>query len=132
MLVFNIIMSCRMVAGNMDHYFYLEKHDQGKRISFSERMQKGIGHTRWNQHNMSSYEVWGGWLQLGNSDWKLFGMECVRKEEIMRYETLMKAINIQKTNKNWLGNILGKMWKLWWKRWRPLTMDILGDVSTCM
>ena len=48
MLVFNIIMSFCMVAGNMDHYFYLEKHDQKKRISSSERMQESISHTRWN------------------------------------------------------------------------------------
>jgi len=32
MLLFNIIISCHMVAGDIDHYFYLEKHDQGKRI----------------------------------------------------------------------------------------------------
>ena len=31
MLVFNIIMSCHMVAGNMDHYLYFEKHDQDKK-----------------------------------------------------------------------------------------------------
>jgi len=31
MFVFNIIMSCHMVAGNMDHCFYLEKHDQEKK-----------------------------------------------------------------------------------------------------
>ena len=30
MLPFNSIMSCCVVAGNMDHYFYLEKHDQRK------------------------------------------------------------------------------------------------------
>lgn len=46
MLVLNIIMPRRMVAGNMDHYFYIEKHDQGKRISSSEKMQEGISHTR--------------------------------------------------------------------------------------
>lgn len=46
MHVFNIIMSCRMVASIMDHYFYPEKHDQGKRISPSERMLEGISHTR--------------------------------------------------------------------------------------
>ena len=42
MRVFNIVMSCHMVVGNMDHYFYLEKHDQGKRISSSKRLQEGI------------------------------------------------------------------------------------------
>jgi len=31
MLVYNIIMTCHMVAGNIDHYFYLEKHDQEKK-----------------------------------------------------------------------------------------------------
>ena len=31
MLVFNIIMSCHMGAGNMDHYFYVEKYDQDKK-----------------------------------------------------------------------------------------------------
>jgi len=46
MLVFNTIMSCHMVAGNMDHYFYLETHDQRQRISSSEKIQEGIGHTR--------------------------------------------------------------------------------------
>jgi len=46
MLVFNIIKLCHMVVGNMDHYFYLGKHDQGKWISSSERMQEGINHTR--------------------------------------------------------------------------------------
>jgi len=28
MLMFNIIMSCHTIAGNMDHCFYLKKHDQ--------------------------------------------------------------------------------------------------------
>ncbi len=46
MLVFNIIMSCCVVASNMDHYFYHEKHDQKKMISYSEGMQEGISHTR--------------------------------------------------------------------------------------
>ena len=32
-------------------------------------------------------------------------MECVRKEEIVKYATMMKAINIQKTKKIWLGNL---------------------------
>ena len=31
MHVLNIMKSYRMVAGNMDHYFYLEKHDQDKK-----------------------------------------------------------------------------------------------------
>jgi len=76
-----------------------------KWISSSERTQEGISHTRWNQHNMSSYEVWGHWPQWRNFDWKLLGIECVRKEDIMRYATLMKAINIQKTKKIWLLNL---------------------------
>ena len=46
MLVFNIIMSWCMDVGNMDHYFSLEKHDQGKMISSSKRMHVDIGHTR--------------------------------------------------------------------------------------
>jgi len=46
MLVFNIIKSCHMVASNMDRYFSLEKRDQEKRISSSERTQEGINHTR--------------------------------------------------------------------------------------
>lgn len=46
MLVSSIINPCRMVVGNMDHYFYLEKHDQGKSMSSSERMQEGIRNTR--------------------------------------------------------------------------------------
>ena len=32
-------------------------------------------------------------------------MECVRKEEIVRYATLVKVINIQNTKKIWLGNL---------------------------
>ena len=36
MLVFNIIKSCHMVAGNKDHHFYFEKHDQRKWISSYE------------------------------------------------------------------------------------------------
>jgi len=46
MLVFNIIKSCHMVAGNKDHYFYFEKHDQRKGITSDERMSKGMSHTR--------------------------------------------------------------------------------------
>jgi len=34
------------------------------------------------------------------------GMKCVGKEEIMRYETMMKEINIPKTKKIWLGNLV--------------------------
>ena len=133
MLVFNIIISCHMVASNMDYCFYLEKHDQEKKISSSKRIQESISHTRWNQHNMSSYEVWGGWIQFINSNWNILGMECVRKEEIMRYATLIKAINIQKTKKTWLGNLLEKIWRLWWKSEKdrdPWQWISLGDVST--
>ena len=46
MLVFNIIMSCHMVANDMDHYFYLEKHDQRKGISSYERFSEGMVHAR--------------------------------------------------------------------------------------
>jgi len=39
-------------------------------------MHKGIGHvlTRWNQHNMSSYGIWGGWKNEGTmigSSWEI-------------------------------------------------------------
>ena len=34
MIVFNIIVSCCMVAGNMDFFFYLKKHDQEKNDLF--------------------------------------------------------------------------------------------------
>jgi len=34
MLVFNIIKSCCVVVGSMDHYFYLYKCDQGKKDLF--------------------------------------------------------------------------------------------------
>jgi len=34
------------------------------------------------------------------------GKECVRKEEIMRYASMMKAINIQRTKKISLINLL--------------------------
>jgi len=67
-------------CSNMDQYFYLEKHDQEKLISSSERIQEGTSHTKWNQHNMFPYEAWGGWIQLRKSDWNILGMECVRKE----------------------------------------------------
>ena len=89
-----------------------------------------MSHTRWNQHNMFSYEVWGGWLQWRNSDWKILWMECVRKEEIVRYATMMKAINIQKTKKTWLGNLP--------ERYEgsdnedPSQWISLGGVSLCM
>ena len=45
MLVFNIINSCRMVAGNKDHYFYLEKHDQKESPPMKE-CWKGTSHSR--------------------------------------------------------------------------------------
>ena len=94
-----------MVVDKMDHYFYLEKHDQGKRISSSERMQEGISHTRWNQHNMSSYVIWGGWQQLEEFWLEIPGNEMCkeRKEEIVEYETMVKEINIRKTKKIWQG-----------------------------
>ena len=88
------------------HHFYRKKHDRGKRNSYSKRMQKRIIHNRWNQHNMSSYKVGGGWIQLRKSCWNLLGKECVRKEEIMRYASMMKAINIQRTKKISLINLL--------------------------
>ena len=55
-------------------------------------------------------------------------MELVRKEDIVRYATMKKVVNIQKTKNILLGNLLKDMNTLMevWKIWRPLTMDIFG------
>lgn len=53
-----------MAIDNVDHCSILRGTIK-ERMSSLEGMQECMCHifTRWNQHNMSSYGVWGGWPQ---------------------------------------------------------------------
>jgi len=59
-------------------------------------------------------------------------MECVRKEEIVRYANLMKAINIQKIKKTWLEKLPERYEDSDGKDEDPWQCISLGDVSTWM
>ena len=52
-----------------------QEHDQSKTISSLGKIHEGMVHilTRWNQHNMSSYGIWGGWQKWRKYDWKFLG-----------------------------------------------------------
>ena len=114
MLVFNIIESCHMVIGSIDKCFISRAWSKEK-ISF-KRMQEGMGHTlsRWNQHNMSSYGIWGGW-QIGGTITGSSSKEMCeeRKEEIMKYATMEKVFNIRGL-KDLTRISPWKIWKIWW------------------
>lgn len=62
MLVFFKIESCQVGAGNMDKCSILRAWSK----KLFPLLKEGMGHTltRWNQNNMSSYEIWGGWEKL--------------------------------------------------------------------
>ncbi len=113
-LCLNFIMSCRMVADNVDHYIYLKKHDRGKRISSSERMQKGISRTRWNQHNMSSYKVWGGWLRLQNLIRNLEEWNVWERKRSWPLQPWWKQ-STSKDQEELTRKSPEKIWRLWWK-----------------
>lgn len=115
MLTVYIEESCHMVAGNMDQCSILSTWSK-ERISSLKGMQGCMGHTftRRNQHNMSSYELWGGWLQLTNSDWKLLGMKCVKKGRKRLWICNLGKGNQHLKDQEDLTRISPwKIWRLW-------------------
>ena len=52
------------------------------RVSSFEKIHEGMAHIliRWNQHNMSSYGIWGSWQRWRNYVWKVLGKQYVKKE----------------------------------------------------
>lgn len=84
----------------------------------------------WNQHNIYSYVIWGGWQKLEEFCLEIPGNEMCkeRKEEIVEYATMEKEIKIRKTKKIWQG-YLHEIYEDSdgvWKRKRPLTIYIYG------
>ena len=85
-----------MVAGNMDHYFYLEKHDRRKK---EYPLIKGCRKAWFTLYEINiicphiKYEVvdynQGTLVEAPGNE-----MCEERKEEIMRYTTMVNAINI--------------------------------------
>ena len=105
-----------MVVGNMNECFTSRAWSIGGISSF-DRMQEGMGQTltRWNQHNMSSYEIWGGWRTLEELWLEVPRKEMCeeRKKEIIKYATMEEAINIQ--GLKYLTMISPwKIWRPWW------------------
>jgi len=113
-----------MSYGSLFPFWEIWSLEEG--ISSSERLHYGISHTRWNEHNMFSYESWGNWLQLRNSDWNLLGMKCEQKGRDISNKG--RRHSTYETKKNWLEYLLvryedsdGSQ-----KGWRPSTKHIYG------
>ena len=70
-----------MVSDIMNECSTLKTWSKGS-ISTCERMNEGMVQTmtKWNQHNVSPYEIWGGWKSRSNYDWKfLWGNVWIKK-----------------------------------------------------
>ena len=135
MLVFNIIKSCCMVAGNVDHYFYLEKHDQEKKDLLL--WKDAVRHK--SHYMKSTYYalIWSmRWLNMIKELWLKAprnGMsEEGRDREIWNHGKGNQHLEDQEylTRKS-----SEKIWRLLWKSrkygdsWKWI---YLGDMQTCI
>jgi len=89
-------------------------------------------HTSWNQHNMSSYGIWGGWQQLEEL-WLEVPRNVMceeRNEESIDYATMKEGSqHIPRSERFDYETSLKDMYNLMevCKRWRSLTIYIYID-----